>query len=527
MKKILISDSVDEKCTEILKSAGFSVDYQTDFSKDELINVIHDYNALIIRSSTQVDTELIEKMESMEAIGRAGAGVDNIDVKAATRKGILVMNTPGGNTMSAAEHTIALILAASRKIPQANISLHLKKWDRKRFQGSELFGKTLGLIGLGKIGKEVAIRAKAFGMKVISYDPLVSAEVVSDLDLQLVSLDEIWKNADVISVHTPLNDKTKYLISYNELSKCKTGVVIINCARGGIVNEKDLLKALKEGKVSAAGLDVFETEPPDFQLGLIQHPAVVSTPHLGASTEEAQQKVAVQIAEQIVEYFNNGSPAGAVNASSIKEISNGNLKAFIKLAEVQGKILSQIRKDSLQKLTISFNGELFRSHVKLLSTALLKGFLSEELDSTVNYINAPLLAEEMGIVVEEIISTDHREYLNLIETKILTNTGEWKFSGTVFGSNELRIVEINNYPVEFKPEGNILIYRNIDKPGMLASVSRELSVSNINIASLSLGRKSEGDYALTIVNIDSPISEEVKNSISAIDGIKDIYTVCI
>ena len=527
MKKILISDSVDEKCTEILKSAGFSVDYQTDFSKDELIYVIHDYNVLIIRSSTQVDAELIEKMESMEVIGRAGAGVDNIDVQAATRKGILVMNTPGGNTISAAEHTIALILAASRKIPQANISLHLKKWDRKRFQGSELFGKTLGLIGLGKIGKEVAIRAKAFGMKVISYDPLVSAEVVSDLDLQLVSLDEIWKNADVISVHTPLNDKTKYLISYNELSKSKTGVVIINCARGGIVNEKDLLKALKEGKVSAAGLDVFETEPPDFQLGLIQHPAVVSTPHLGASTEEAQQKVAVQIAEQIVEYFNNGSPAGAVNASSIKEISNENLKAFIKLAEVQGKILSQIRKDSLQKLTISFNGELFRSHVKLLSTALLKGFLSEELDSTVNYINAWVLAEDMGIVLEEIISTDHREYLNLIETKILTNTSEWKFSGTVFGSNELRIVDINNYPVEFKPEGNILIYRNIDKPGMLASVSRELSVSNINIASLSLGRKSEGDYALTIVNIDSPISEEVKNSISAIDGIKDIYTVCI
>ncbi len=236
----------------------------------------------------------------------------------------------------------------------------MKKWDRKRFQGSELFGKTLGLIGLGKIGKEVAIRAKAFGMKIISFDPLVAADVVSDLDIQLVSLDEIWKNADIISVHTPLNDRTKNLISYNELSKCKTGVVIINCASGGIVNEKDLLKALKEGKVSAAGLDVFETEPPDFQLGLIQHPAVVCTPHLGASTEEAQQKVAVQIAEQMVEYFNNGLTSGAVNASALKEISNENLKAFIKLAEVQGKILSQVRKDSLQKLTISFKGELFQ-----------------------------------------------------------------------------------------------------------------------------------------------------------------------
>jgi len=527
MKKILISDSVDKKCFEILKSAGFDVEFKTDLTKEELENTIADYNALIVRSSTQVDASLVDKMKSMEVIGRAGAGVDNIDVKAATRKGILLMNTPGGNTISAAEHTIALMLAALRKIPQANISLHLKKWDRKRFQGSELFGKTLGLIGLGKIGKEVSVRAKAFGMKVISYDPLVSAEVVSDLDIQLVSLEDIWKNADIISVHTPLNDRTKNLISYNELSKCKTGVVIINCARGGIVNEKDLLKALKEGKVSAAGLDVFETEPPDFQLGLIQHPAVVSTPHLGASTEEAQQKVAVQIAEQIVEYFSNGSSAGAVNATVLKEISNDNLKAFMKLAEVQGKILSQIRKDSLQKLTIRFNGELFRSSVKLLLTAFLKGFLSEELDSTVNYINAPLLAEEMGIVLEEIISTDNREYVNLLETKIVTNSSEWKFCGIVFGSSELRIVEINNYPVEFKPEGNILLYKNIDKPGMLASVSRELSLSNINIASLSLGRKAEGNYALTIVNIDSPISEEIKNSISSIDGIKDIYTVCI
>jgi len=527
MKKILISDSIDEKCSEILKSAGFEVDYKTDYSKKELINVIAEYNGLVVRSSTQVDADLIEKMEKMEVIGRAGAGVDNIDVKTATRKGILVMNTPGGNTISAAEHTIALMLAASRKIPQANISLHLKKWDRKRFQGSELFGKTLGLIGLGKIGKEVAIRAKAFGMKIITFDPLVSAEVVSDLDIQLVSLDEIWKNADIISVHTPLNDRTKNLISYNELSKCKSGVTIINCARGGIVNEKDLLKALKEGKVSVAGLDVFESEPPDFKLGLIQHPAVVCTPHLGASTEEAQQKVALQIAEQIVEYFSNGSPAGAVNASVLKENSNDNLKAFMKLAEVLGEILSQVRKDSLLKLSIRFKGELFRSNAKLLSTALLKGFLSEELDATVNYINAPMLAEEMGIVLEEIISTDHREYLNLIQAIITTNSGEWKFSGTVFGSSELRIVEINNYPVEFKPEGNILVYRNLDKPGMLASVSRELSLSNINIASLSLGRKSEGDYALTVVNIDSPLTEEIKNSISSLDGIKDIYTVYI
>ncbi|NWG29118.1 MAG: phosphoglycerate dehydrogenase [Ignavibacteriaceae bacterium] len=527
MKKILISDSIDEKCTAILKSAGFEVHSKTEYTREELLTTISDFNALVVRSSTQVDAELIEKMDKMEVIGRAGAGVDSIDVKAATRKGILVMNTPGGNTISAAEHTIALILAASRKIPQANISLHLKKWDRKRFQGTELFGKTLGLIGLGKIGKEVAIRAKAFGMNIISYDPLVSAEAISEFGIQLVQLEDIWKNADIISVHTPLNDRTKNLISYNELSKCKTGVVIINCARGGIINESDLLLALKEGKVSAAGLDVFETEPPDFGIGLIQHPAVVSTPHLGASTEEAQQKVAVQIAEQIVEYFKNGSPTGAVNASVLKEISNENLKAFLRLAEVQGKILSQIRKDSLLKLSISLSGELLTGSTKLLTAALLKGFLSEELDLPVNYINARLLAEEMGIIVEEIVSTNHRDYLNLIEAKIITTLGEWKLSGTVFGSNELRIVEINNYPVEFKPEGNILIYKNVDRPGMLASVSRELASSKINIAGLSLGRKSEGDDALTIINIDSPIDQKIKSSISSLDGVKEIYSVYI
>ena len=527
MKKILISDSIDEKCADIFKAAGFDVDVKTDYSERELRSVISDYNALVVRSSTQVDAELIEQMEKMEVIGRAGAGVDNIDIRTATRKGILVMNTPGGNTISAAEHTIALMLATARKIPQANISLHLKKWDRKRFQGNELYGKTLGLIGLGKIGKEVAVRANAFGMKVISFDPLVSADSVSEMEIQLVSIDDIWKNADIISVHTPLNDRTTNLISYNTLAKCKPGVVIINCARGGIVNESDLLKALKEGKVSAVGLDVFETEPPDFSIGLIQHPSVVSTPHLGASTDEAQQKVAIQIAEQIVGYFKEGSSSGSVNASGLKEITNDILKSFIRLSELLGKLLSQVRHDSLNKIRISYRGELLRSSTKLLSTAFLKGFLSEEMDTIVNNINASVIAEEMGIVLEEINSTDHRDYFNLIEAEIFTNSGEWKFSGTVFGNSDLRIVEINGYPVEFKPEGDILIYKNIDKPGMLASVSRELSLSNINIAGLSLGRKTEGELALTVVNIDSPLNDEVKNSISLIEGIKDIFTVRI
>lgn len=527
MKKILISDSVDEKCTAILKTAGFEVDQKTNLTLQDLLEIIPDYNALIVRSATQVDADLISNMEKMEVIGRAGAGVDNIDIASATRKGILVMNTPGGNTISAAEHTIALMLAMSRKIPQANISLHLKKWDRKKFQGTELFGKTLGLIGLGKIGKEVAIRAKALGMKIIIHDPIVSPEVSSELELKSVSLEDIWKSADVISVHVPLNDRTKDLIAYEELSKCKTGVAIINCARGGIVNEKALLRALKEGKVSGAGLDVFETEPPDFSLGLVQHPAVVATPHLGASTEEAQQKVAVQIAEQIVEYFNSGTISGAVNASMLKELATDYLKSFLNLSEVLGKILSQARRGSLKKIVIGYSGEQIQGYTKFFSTALLKGFLSEELDSAVNFINTNVLAAEKGIHLEEIISSDSKEYHNLIEASVITESDNWQFTGTVFGNNELRIVDVNKYPVEFKPEGDLLIYRNIDKPGMLTAVSKELSLSNLNIAGLSLGRIKEGEYALTVINLDSSVSEEVKKSISKIDGIKDIYTVSI
>ena len=527
MKKILISDSVDEKCTAILKTAGFEADLITNLSREDLLELIPEYHALIVRSSTQVDSELITKMENIEVIGRAGAGVDNIDIAAATRKGILVMNTPGGNTISAAEHTMALMLAMSRKIPQANISLHLKKWDRNKFQGTELSGKTLGLIGLGKIGREVAIRAKAFGVKIIVHDPIISNDVISELNLKSVTLDDIWKNSDIISVHVPLNDRTKNLVSYDELARCKDGVAIINCARGGIVNEKALLKALKEGKVSGAGLDVFESEPPDFSSGLVQHPAVVSTPHLGASTEEAQKKVAIQIAEQVVDYFNSGTITGAVNTSMLKELTTDYLKSFLKLSEVLGKILSQVRRGSLKKISISYTGEQIHGYTKLFSTALLKGFLSEELDDAVNFINANLLANEKGILLEETISTDSKEYYNLIEATLTTDSDYWQFTGTVFGGNEIRIVNVNKYSVEFKPEGNLLLYRNIDKPGMLTAVSKQLSSANLNIAGLSLGRLTEGEHALTVISTDSSIEEDLKNSISSIEGIKDIYSVYI
>ncbi len=525
MKKILISDPIDEVCKELLEAAGHEVNYSTSNSKEFLPEKINSYNALIVRSSTFVSSELISKMDSMEVIGRAGAGVDNIDVPAATRQGILVMNTPGGNTISAAEHTIALLLSICRKIPQADYSLKNEEWIRGKFKGTELLGKTLGLIGLGKIGREVAMRAKAFGMKIISYDPIMSADAVSRLGLQLVELEKIWELSDFISIHTPLNENTKNLISYKELLLCKKGVGIINCARGGLINESDLLRALNEGLVSAAGLDVFEKEPPDFSNKLLKHPSVICTPHLGASTAEAQKKVAAQIAEQLISFFKDGSISGAVNASALKDGVPEKLLSFVKLSEVIGRLLSQLRKGSLKKLMINLNGDELQASGQLLSTSLLKGFLDEQLDSPINMINAQVIADEMGISVEQTYSRDQTDFLNFINASSNSETENLELAGTVFGKNELRIVRFNKYQVEFKPSGNLLIYKNVDTPGMLAAVSKILSDANINIASLTLGRNTDKNEALAIVTLDSPVGKSLRNSILGIKGIKEVYTV--
>lgn len=525
MKKIFIADQVDQACADVFKSAGFEVVCSTFNSPESLINKISGFDALVVRSSTNVTSELIEKMDTVKVIGRAGAGVDNIDIRAATRKGIIVMNTPGGNTISACEHTMAMLLAMCRKIPQANNSMSNAMWERNKFLGTELFGKTLGLIGLGKIGKEVAFRAKAFGMKVITFDPVVSSDVISESGVQLVGLEDIWRLSDFISVHVPMNDKTRNMISYKELSFCKKGVGIINCARGGIINENDLLKALNEGIVSSAALDVFEKEPPDFSDALLKHPAVIFTPHLGASTTEAQKKVAVQIAEQIVNYFNEGVISGAVNASALTENFPENIRSFVTLAEISGKFLSQLRKGSLIKLTLNLKGENLHRAGKILSAAFLKGFLSEEIDSTVNLINAKVIADEMGLILEETFSTEHKDYYNLISASLFTDTENFEIWSTVFSSNDFRIIKFNNYPVEFKPVGEIIIYKNIDKPGMLAAVSKVLSEAEINIANLVLGRLKEKNDALTVINVDSKIEDVVKNSIMKIEGIKDLYVV--
>lgn len=527
MKKILISDEVSSNCISVFKSAGFEVDFKAGIPKNELFEIIPSYNALIVRSSTQVTAELISLMKNMEVIGRAGTGVDNIDVPAATRKGIVVMNTPGGNTISTAEHTLALMLSMCRKIPQSNRSLLNQKWERKNFSGTELYGKTIGIVGLGKIGREVARRASSFGMSVIGYDPLLSVEAANEFCITMVDLENIWSTSDIITLHVPFNESTKYLIRTETINKCKDGVRFINCARGGIVNENDLVDALDSGKVSSAAIDVYETEPPDFSSRLINHPKVVCTPHLGASTDEAQEKVAVQIAEQIVSYFTQGKNLGAVNIRGFYKPVENEIQPFLNLGEKLGSFISQLFDKHLNQITVTLSGKQLHNYESEITASVVKGFLESRLSEPVNYINAFSIVEEMGISLQQVIKGESDHYKNLITVELKSDLLTRKISGTVFGNKEIRIVEVDEYHLEIKPEGNMILLKNTDKPGMVASIGKVLAEAQINIAGLSLGRLEKGKEALTVISIDSRADNSILNDISCLDGVLTVSAVAI
>lgn len=517
--RILITDPVDDACVEILKGEGFCVDKKTGFDEAQIADIIGTYHVLIVRSGTQVTRTIIERGTNLKIIGRAGTGVDNIDLDAATRCGVIVMNTPGGNTISTAEHTISLLMSLARNIPQAWLSLREGKWDRKKYQGVELFGKTVGIIGLGKVGKEVATRLQAFEMKVIGYDPLVSDDVLSKLNIESVSLDELLRRSDYITIHTPLTDDTRSLLNQKTLLQCKRGVRIVNCARGGIIDEHALFDALNEGHVAGAALDVFEKEPPgDNQL--LKHPNVIATPHLGASTVEAQEKVAYQLAHQIADALKERSLVGAVNISAAQFSIREDHKPYLGLAERMGLIAGQIMEGKLKSITFTTAGEGLHSSFDILKAAVLRGVLSPRLDHPVNDVNAPYFARELGIGLN-----DRREdstggnYSQLITVAYETDKEKRKMSGTVFGTHAMRIVMVDDYRVEVEPTGYMLFYWNIDRPGMLAAVGSVLAKANINIAGLSLGRKEIGKEALTIIDLDSEVPLAVLGEIAKIDGV--------
>jgi D-3-phosphoglycerate dehydrogenase len=521
---ILITDAIEPQCIDIFTERGFHVVNRPGVSAEEARQLIGDADALIVRSQTKVTAQMLEGATRLKVIGRAGAGVDNIDVAAATRKGIIVMNTPGGNTIATAEHTVSMMLALARNIPQAHTSLQAGKWERNKFTGSELHAKTLGVVGLGKVGAEVAKRCMAFGMTVVAFDPAQSPESAAKLQVALVSLDELLARSDIITIHAPLMAETKGLLSRATLSKCRDGVRIVNCARGGIVDEQALLEALESGKVAGAALDVFEQEPPT-NFALVRHPKVVVTPHLGASTEEAQEKVAVQIAHQIVDLFDGKAVVGSVNADLIRIAMRKELQPYIHLAECLGRIICQMKEGAITALRVGVKGDLLADALPAISAAVLKGLFDRILSEPVNYLNAPVIARDRGMTVELHQGGEDDQYTHLIEVEYRTASEQRRVGGTVFGSQEIRITSVDQFHLEIRPEGYLLMYSNQDRPGMLSAVSRILADAGINIGGLSLGRYGPGTKALTIIALDQSPGDETLAAIGAVNGVADLRSI--
>jgi D-3-phosphoglycerate dehydrogenase len=505
IKRVLVSDPLSKKGLEILEKAkNLRVDVKPGLPPEELKKIISEYDGIIIRSETKLKGDLIEAGERLKVIGRAGIGLDNVDLPAATKKGIVVMNTPQENAIAAAEHTIAMILSISRKIPQATASMKTGKWEKKKFMGVELYNKTLGLIGIGVIGTVVADRARGLKMKVIGYDPYLSKETAEKKGVDLVSLDELLSRSDFISVHTPLTDETRNLIDKKAFSKMKNGVILINCARGGIINEKDLYDAIRGEKVAAAALDVFEKEPPTGN-PLLELEEVISTPHLGASTGEAQENVAIAIANQIVDYLTLGEARNAVNMPAVSPDILPFLRPYLRLGEKLGSFLSQISNYAIEELLIEYHGEVLEYGTRPITISVLKGLLTPFVGETVNFVNAPVMAKERGIRITESVSDKAEDFASLIALTARSKMEQNYIAGTLFGKRELRIVKLNDFFIEALPEGYILLVNNYDKPGVIGNIGMALGTRNINIATMQFGRDRLGGNAISLLHLDAPL----------------------
>jgi D-3-phosphoglycerate dehydrogenase / 2-oxoglutarate reductase len=525
--KVLLLDGVDAVCETIFKERGIEAVNAPALKGEELLRELPKYHGIVVRSATKVTAGLLDHAPELKVIGRAGVGVDNVDIEEATRRGILVMNTPDGNTISTAEHTCGLLLALARNIPDAVQSLKNGAWDRKKYMGSELQGKTLGIIGLGKIGSTVAKRMKAFGMKICAYDPFTTHEKAAEMDVQLYELDEVLKSADFLTVHTPLTEKTRGLVSLANKNKLKKGVRMVNCARGGIYLEEDLVQLLDEGIIGGVALDVYTTEPPTEALyTILKHRSVICTPHLGASTEEAQGKVAEQIAYQMADALEKKSYIGSLNGKSIALSMNKEVQPFLIVAEKLGFFASQIAAENTTALDVEYSGTC-AEHSEVLTDSVLKGFLTNTSESPVNLINARFLADSKGVKIREASSRTTRTYHDLI-TITLSDASEYKrFAATPFGENDYRIVEIDGYKIEQQLAGEMIIYSNIDRPGMLAAVSSALAAKNINIASLSLGREKKESRAVTVVTVDKKLTPDEVLEIDKIEGVEKVRYISL
>jgi len=524
MPKVLVSDPIDQAGIDILAQVA-QVDVKTKLSAEELVQIIPDYDALMIRSGTRVTETVIAAATQLKIIGRAGVGVDNVDVPAATRKGIVVVNSPEGNTIAAAEHTLALMLSLSRHIPEANRSVKAGQWERKQFMGVEVYKKTLGIIGLGKIGTHVATVARSMGMKLLAYDPFLSSERAEQIGCRLVELDVLFSEADYITLHLPKTPDTIHLINAETLAKMKPTARIINCARGGIIDEMALAAALKEGKIAGAALDVFESEPLGESPLKALDRQVILTPHLGASTEEAQTNVAIDVAEQIRDVLIGLPARSAVNIPGLRPDVLEKLRPYLLLAETLGNLVGQLAGGRVESLEIRLQGELATNDSQPIVVAALKGLLSPALQERVNYVNANIEAKERGIRVIETRDASVRDYAGSIRLEAKGPLETRSVTGALLGADEIRITNIDDFPINVAPTRHMLLTLHRDMPGIIGKIGSLLGSFNVNIASMQVGRKMVRGNAVMVLSLDDPLPEGILNEITKVQGIREAYTV--
>ena len=518
--KVLISDQMDPRAAAIFRERGIHVDEITGQTPDELAAIIGDYDGLAIRSSTKVTPAILAAATNLKVVGRAGIGVDNVDIPAATARGVVVMNTPFGNSITTAEHAIALIFALARQLPEADASTQAGKWEKNRFMGVEVTGKTLGLIGAGNIGSIVAARALGLKMKVVAFDPFLTPERGVEMGVEKVELDDLLRRADFITLHTPLTDQTRNILSGGNIAKCKPGVRIVNCARGGLIDEAALKAALDSGQVGGAALDVFATEPAK-ESPLFGTPNFISTPHLGASTSEAQVNVAIQVAEQMSDFLLLGGVTNAINMPSLTAEEAPRLKPYMALAEKLGKLVGQVFGDDIKGLAIEVEGAAAQLNQKPITGAVLAGLMGTYSD-TVNMVNAPVLAKERGLDVREIRHDREGDYQTLVAVEATTSKGVRRVAGTLFGNNSPRLVELFGIEIEAELDGAMLYIVNTDTPGFIGKLGTALGEAGINIATFNLGRRKARDDAASLLAVDGLIGPEMVKTLCALDGVRKV-----
>ncbi|NJL81007.1 MAG: phosphoglycerate dehydrogenase [Richelia sp. RM2_1_2] len=526
MSKVLVSDSIDQAGIDILSQVA-NVDVKLNLKPEELQQIIGEYDALMIRSGTQVTQEIIEAATNLKIIGRAGVGVDNVDVPAATRRGIVVVNSPEGNTIAAAEHALAMMMAMSRNIADANASVKSGEWDRKSFVGTEVYKKTLGIVGLGKIGSHVASVAKAMGMKLLAFDPFISNERAEQMGVQLVDLDLLVQQADYITLHIPKTPETTHIINAEMLAKMKPNARIINCARGGIIDEEALAVALKEGTIKGAALDVYESEPLGESALKALGKEVVLTPHLGASTTEAQVNVAIDVAEQIRDVLLGLPARSAVNIPGLNPDVLEKLKPYMELAETLGNLVGQLAGGRVELLNVSLQGELATNKSQPLVVAALKGLLYQALRERVNYVNASIEAKERGIRVIETRDDSVKDYAGSLHLQATGNLGTHAVTGALLGGGEIRITDLDGFPINVPPSRYMLFTVHRDMPGIIGKIGSLLGSFNVNIASMQVGRKIVRGDAVMVLSIDDPLPDGILKEITKVPGIRDAYTVTL